>query len=504
MIRGAAAGWVAVAAAVLGVSVVAAVALAPPPAVASFANEFPRAEPVVSFHPRADAPFTLDQLRRALRAGVHGVELDLRWRAADSTVVCAHDAKGLEERPSFVDALNVIFRFQGPSRTVQGDERQFYLTLDLKQEGEAYHRAILDTLRDRAPHWSTSALPGEEPRGITVVVSGSRAAFERAAPATHVDSLCLIEGEDATLRRRILDLSDRDGPLAWVALQHPTTRERIHAIHEGRDAQYGGRFNVRVYGAGRQFALAMDMGADAVNADLEEIVPMLARAKARAQEAAGAPRTAKMQTGSGFWTFQGWRVDPGSFAEFEAAWRKRASSRRTRATGLRSELLLRDEDDTTVYQAVERWEGSESWLGFITSPAAWADTSLRALLSAGVAHTTQEMVEVEDRFGAGPVAGDHVRFYHITTREGTTRAFIRAFRRANDAIRAAYPDALGAALARESNRATAFLEIVRWKSEDAWRRFAAASPPDPDADAAVRAAIGDIVTRRYVAIAISP
>jgi len=267
-----------------------ALALAPGVAAASFANEFPRAEPVVSFHPRSDQPFTLDQLRRALRAGVHGVELDLRLRASDSTVVCAHDAKGLSERPTFRAALGAILRYQGSSRSVQRDGRQFYITLDLKDQGDKYHREILRALRDRARHWSTSVLRGQEPRGITVVVSGSRAAFERAAPTTLVDSLCLIEGEDATLRGRILDLSARDGPLAWVALQHPTTRERIKALHEGRDAQYGGRFNVRVYGAGRQFARAIDMGADAVNADLEEIAPTLAHVKARATRGAATPR----------------------------------------------------------------------------------------------------------------------------------------------------------------------------------------------------------------------
>ena len=478
-------------------------ALVPGIATASFANELPRVAVVISFHPRADQPFTLDQLRRALRAGVHGVELDLRWRATDSAVVCVHDARDLAARPTFEAALDAILHFQGSSRSVQRDRRQFYITLDLKQEGDAYHRAILKALRDRAEHWSTSARPGQDARGITVVVSGSRAALERSAPATSVDSLCLVEGEDATNRKRILDLSDRDGPLAWVALQYPVTRERIRAIHEGRDAQYGGRFNVRVYGAGRQLAQAVSMGADAVNADFTEIAG--ARTAAKAAATAAAKARARTETGAdrpaGFCTLQGWKVDPRSRAEFETAWRKHANSRRARVAGWRSTLLLRSQTDPGVYRVVDRWEDRASWRRFAKSEGALADSTLGEQLPVRAsAPTTQEMVELEDRFGERSVAGDHIRFYYITTRARTARFFPRAWRRANDAIRAAHHDALGASLAWEPGRPSRFLEIVRWKSEEAWRRIAAAPPPDPDADLAIHAATSDIVTERYVAI----
>jgi len=468
--------------------------LAPRTAEASFANELPRAEPVLSFHPRADTPFTLDHLRRALRAGVHGAELDLRWRAADSTVVCSHDARDLSKRPTLAAALDAILQYQGASRSVQHDGRQFYVTLDLKEQGAAYHRAILRALRERAAHWSTSVRPGEEPRGITVVASGSRTAFEQVVPAAQLDSLCLIEREDATLRGRIFDLSDRDGPLAWVALEHPTTRERIHAIHEGRDAQFGGRFNVRVYGAGKRFADAIEMGADAVNVDLQDVAAARTRVKEGVRAGAGAePPTA----GAGYWTFQGWKVESNQRTAFEAAWRKRAAARAARTTGWRGELLLECETDAAVYRSVEHWESEAAWRRATTNAASLEGTG-------ATPHVAEKMLGAEDRFGAGPVAGDHVRFYHITARPGLARAFHRAWQRANDAIRAAYPAALGSTLVRDPGHADRLLEIVRWKSEAAWQRFIESPPPDPNADLVIRAAIGDIVTERYRAVEIAP
>jgi len=477
--------------------------LVPRLADASFANELPRAQPVLSFHPRADVPFTLGYLRRALRAGVHGAELDLRWRAADSTVVCSHSARNLRERPTLAAALDAIIHYQGSSRSVQRDGLQFYITLDLKEQGDAYHRAILRVLRDRAAHWSTAVRrPDDEPRGITVVVSASRAAFERLVPTSQLDSLCLIEREDATLRGRILDLSDRDGPLAWVALEHPTTRERIQAIHLGRDAQFGGQFNVRVYGAGKRFADAIAMGADAVNVDLEDIAAARVRAKAGA-EAGVSAEPAMVETG--YWTFESWKVDRPYRAAFEAAWRKRAAARHARATGWRGELLLQGEKDAAVYRSVEHWESEGAWKRTVSSAGPLADTGLLdALRVPGDPHSAQKMLGVEDRFGEGPVKGDHVRCYRITARRGLTRAFPRAWRRAHVAIRAAEPAALGATLLQDPGRADHYLEIVRWKSEAAWQRFIESPPPDEGADAVVRAVIAHIVTERYRAVEIAP
>ena len=475
--------------------------LAPRLAEASFANELPRAQPVLSFHPRADVPFALGTLRRALRAGVHGAELDLRWRGSDSTVVCSHSARDLRERPTLAAALDAIFQHQGSSRSVQRDGLQFYVTLDLKEQGAAYHRAILRALHERAAHWSTSARPGEEARGITVVVSASRAAFERLVPTAQLDSLCLIEREDATLRGRILDLSDRDSPLAWVALEHPTTRERIQAIHLGRDAQFGGQFNVRVYGASKRFADAITTGADAVNVNLEDI----AAAQALAKTTGGARQEPSTSAAAGHWTFEGWKVDRPYRAAFEAAWRKRAAERRARVAGWRGELLLRSEADAAVYRSVEHWENEQVWRRTVTVAGPLAGTGLLdALRASGGPHSAQKMLGLEERFGAGPVKGDHVRFYRITARHGLTRAFHRAWRRANVAIRAAEPAALGATLLRDPGRADHYLEIVRWKSEAAWQRFIESPPPDEDADAVIRAAIANIVTERYRAVEIAP
>ncbi|HKQ18528.1 MAG TPA: antibiotic biosynthesis monooxygenase [Candidatus Eisenbacteria bacterium] len=457
----------------------------------SCANELPRAPLVVTFHPRSDTPFTIDQLRAALRAGANGAEFDLRWRAKDSAVVCAHDVRDVGRSPTLTDALDAILAVRGRSPSVLKDGLQFYVTLDLKESGAQYHRAIFDALRERADHWSMSARPGMAPRGITVVVSGMAAPLERvAALFGEIDDLCVVEGRN--LDRRVLDLSDRDGPLGWVALQHPVTRERIRALHEGRDAQYHGRYNVRVYGAGRRHSDAIAAGADAVNADLEEIARVRKLGAARPKAAAGATTTATD------WILQDWRVNSSARARFEAAWRARATARRARVKGWRGEVLLRSLDDAAIYRVVERWDGRE-WKRSSRAGAA-------ALAAGGgkpISGSRMELTEVEDRLGTAPIAGDHVRIYRIRARPGTARSFHRAWRRANDAIRGAYPKALGSSLLRDPGQADALVEIVRWKSEAAWRRFIDAPPPDADADAAIRAAIGDLVTKRYEAIGIA-
>ena len=458
----------------------------------SCANELPRAPLVVTFHPRSDTPFTIDQLRAALRAGANGAELDLRWRAKDSAVVCAHDARDVGRAPTLAEALDAILAVQGRSPSVQKDALQFYVTLDLKESGPAYHRAILDALRARAAHWSMSVRPGDGPRGITVIVSGMAAPLEHAAASGGgIDGLCVVEGRN--LDRRVLDLSDRDGPLGWVALQHPATRERIRALHEGRDAQYRGRYNVRVYGAGRRHSDAIAAGADAVNADLDEIARVRDQGAARSKAATGAAAT---DATAAIWVLQDWRVDPRARARFEAAWRARAAARRARVKGWRGEVLLRSLDDAVVYRVVERWGGPEPWKRSSRAGAA-------ALAAGGgkpAPGSRMELTEVEDRLGTAPIAGDHVRFYRIRARPGMARSFHRAWRRANDAIRAAHPSALGSSLLRDPGRADALVEIVRWKSEVAWRRFVDAAPPDRDADAAIRAAITDFVADSYVVI----
>lgn len=232
-----------------------------------YIHEFPHPDAVVQFHPRGDQAFRLEHLVRALGLGASGAELDLQWRAADSTVVCGHDRRGLEARPTLEQALQSIFAFQGPRASVRGDGRQFFVVLDLKDERPAFHRGLIGILAAQGARFSNSASPSSGPRGITVVITGFRAALERSIPAAVLDSLCVIEGRDYGARIRNVGM----GRFQWLALDYPIDRTRVRDIHEGRDGRARGSFHVRVVAAGKHVARAIEAGADAVNADLDQI-----------------------------------------------------------------------------------------------------------------------------------------------------------------------------------------------------------------------------------------
>jgi heme-degrading monooxygenase HmoA len=468
---------------------------------AGFIHEYPRAPLVLQLHPRDDQPFTLTQIERALRAGAHAVELDLRWRADDGAVVCSHGPHDLAERPTLDAVIGAIIRFQGGAPTVRGDGMQFYLVLDLKEDSPALHGRLLDVLRRHASAWSNAARPGSGPRGITVVVSGAREAFERSAQAAGVDSLCLFEGRD--YGTRILDLSDRNGTFQWVSLKHRVDHERIRALQAGRDRAIPGRFNVRVYGARGRAAGYIRAGADAVNLDSDELEAEWARPPRRPVQSAPDSRARgpiPAAAGHPIWISQEWNVGPQAGRAFEAAWRRRAEARHGAAPGWLGRLLLRGARDTVVYRGFERWrdraalEGAAAVGGIPDTTGPGPRVAHEAPLSERVC------MEIESRLG-GPVRrGELVRVHRFLVRPGMERSFERAWRRANAAIRSAHPAARGAALLRDPSRPDLMVEIVHWTTREAWRRFASAVPPDPDADAAIREAIVNVEIEEYEGI----
>ena len=250
------------------------------PTAAATLHEFSHPPIAVQFHPRGDRRFQVSDLERALLLGVSAAELDLRWREADSSAVCAHDRRDVHVAPTLAAALDMLFGFQGERHTVQGDGLQFFLVLDLKEERPAFHRALVRVLAGRAAHWASSGSPTPNPRGITLVISGFRAALERSIPPAALDTLCIVEGRDYGARVQV-----QEGPsrFQWLTVDDPIDRERVRDLHEGRDPRARGRFNVRVVGAGSHLKRDVAAGADAVNADLEEIPSAIRVVRASAE-----------------------------------------------------------------------------------------------------------------------------------------------------------------------------------------------------------------------------
>ena len=231
--------------------------------------ELPHPRLIVQLHPRADTPFMLSDIDRALAAGVHGIELDLRLRAEDGAVVCSHSPSGLEDRPTLSESIERILERGRGSGSVLGDGLQFFIVLDAKEHSPRLYRGIVETLRRYADSWSTAAAPGDSARGITVVVSGEAPGLASFAGAATLDSLCILEGTD--YRDRIRNISPKSGRFQWISIPHPGERGRIRALHLGVDLAEAGEFNVRVYGCHRSLAACAAAGADAVNADLDEL-----------------------------------------------------------------------------------------------------------------------------------------------------------------------------------------------------------------------------------------
>ena len=485
------------------VAVIAATALHAAPGLASFIHELPRPPVVLQLHPAPGKAFLLEDLDRALDRGASAVELDLRYRPADRAVVCAHDASFRNEAPTLAHALDRILQHQGGSSSVRGDGLQFFVVLDLKETEASLYQGVLRVLRDRAERWSTSATPGSGPRGITILVTGkphARDAFRSSTPPATLDSLCIVEGVD--YGDRILDLSERLGTFQWIALDQSKDRSRIERLRDERSRGRRGAFNVRVYGGRSAYRSSIEGGFDAVNVngeDLESAVRLASLSTKRAAWDTSERSRSGRASATPVWILQGWKVAVSRQEPFERAWAQRERGRVPTGKDRNRAFLMRDEN-SAAFRAVERWKDRAMWRRFVDRRASPSDTAgLKALEALSDGESQGEWVEIEDRFGARPARGDYVRFYQLQIHPGARHGFVRAWDRANRAIVKRHRAALGAALLESADGAS-LLEIVRWSSEAEWRRFAGSPPPDPDADATIRAALRENVIESYTIV----
>lgn len=237
----------------------------------TFIRELPHPRVVAHYHPRAGMQFLLWHARFALNHNAHALELDLHMRGND--VICNHDGP-TPQSPRLRDVIQEIVQFQGQKASVHGDDRQFFLVLEPKDNNPALFQQVFDILGENLAHLSTAVRPGDSPRGLTVVITGAwlhqfRAQFADRIP--DLDRRCILENHDYTTE--IQNLSDNEIPFQWTAIQHPGEYGRVNALHSGADRQLAGRYNIRVWGAGRYIHDAFFSGADSINCDHEQLVP---------------------------------------------------------------------------------------------------------------------------------------------------------------------------------------------------------------------------------------
>ena len=246
-------------------------------------HEYPHPAVVVHFHPRpaVDGSFRLAHALYALEQRAHAIELDLHYRASDGQAVCNHDGP-TPDSPTLEQVVAAIMaRLSGGS--MYGDGRQFFLVLEPKMEDSRLFEIIYQVLDRHRAYLSTAVSPGDPPRGVTAVITGSyrdrflehlSGRFSREA----VNRLCIVEGEDYT--GQITNLSPT--PFQWWgATRHDGQRGLVNRLHAGQAPERRGQYHLRVYfdraitadQRRNNLRLALASGADAINCDRDELAP---------------------------------------------------------------------------------------------------------------------------------------------------------------------------------------------------------------------------------------
>ena len=235
----------------------------------TYIHEFPHPRMAVLWHPTSKQ-FTLDDLQYALLHGVRSVEVDVHLRPSDGRVVCNHD-RPTEDSPVLEQVIERVLTHKGASRTVHNDGLQFLLVLEPKANSPRLFDGIASVLDRYARHFSTSVPQSGSPRGITVVITGSYPReFHAHFAQERVNRLCVAETHDYT--GEITNLAADGTGFQWASLRYADgIRARVAALHNGTDPSIPGRFNVRIWDGHKNMDKALASGADAVNADKDEI-----------------------------------------------------------------------------------------------------------------------------------------------------------------------------------------------------------------------------------------
>lgn len=249
--------------------------------VITYIHEFPRPPVVAHFHPDSNdgGDFAPDHVQRALTAGVGAIEVDLRYRASDAAVACNHD-RAKATSPTLNEVIDLIVEHQGRAETVHGDGKQFFLVLEPKESTTQLFEQMYAVLGRYAHLLSTAVGPGDGPRPVTIVLTGSFHKLCHGFLSGRYGSAPnrLFISEDVDYTGVVVDISPRRDALTyqWTVLRRgrrEVPRGRINALHLGADPHLPGRFNVRVWDTKTDddLRLAVAAGADSVNCNLSKV-----------------------------------------------------------------------------------------------------------------------------------------------------------------------------------------------------------------------------------------
>jgi hypothetical protein len=239
---------------------------------ASHIHEFPHPRLVLCYdHPPELDADNLAAFTRALDRGVACLELHLRWRAADHTIVCAHDDNQVtDQSPTFAQAMGLILDRKADKPTVYPDGKQFFVVLAIMDTDDPVTDHLFAVLQQYRAVLSTAVKPNDPPRPLTFLLTGGTDQFFAKYHGQGINELAIKEGT-AYADGEIVNLSHPPIPFRWSLFHHDDDEERgkVNVCH--RD-----QANVRIWYdsddlGGDDIRAILATGADAQNTRYEDL-----------------------------------------------------------------------------------------------------------------------------------------------------------------------------------------------------------------------------------------
>jgi hypothetical protein len=235
------------------------------PLMASHIHEFPHPRLVLCYdHPPELGADNLAAFTRALDRGVSCLELHLQWRAADHTIVCAHDDV-TDQSPTFAQAMGLILDRKADKPTVYPDGKQFFAALEIMDTHDPVTDHLFAVLQQYRAVLSTAVGPKDPPRPLTFLLTGGTDQFYAKYQGHRINKLAIKEGT-AYADGEIVNLSNPPIPFRWNLFKHDDDEERgkVNVCHRDQQA------NVRIWYdspnlGGDDIRAILATGADAQN-----------------------------------------------------------------------------------------------------------------------------------------------------------------------------------------------------------------------------------------------
>jgi heme-degrading monooxygenase HmoA len=176
--------------------------------------------------------------------------------------------------------------------------------------------------------------------------------------------------------------------------------------------------------------------------------------------------------------FSRWTVSANREDDFISAWGAAMRQNLTASKDFRGGFLLRSQKERTQFLAIELWTSIRSWHAFQARSSAFYRDSVQSIVSS---HSTEALDQIFDRLETSEWKRRLVRIYGLRVEEKNRNVFIDTWLKVNMSIGAKVDGARGGLLLNDRGDRSMFYEVVRWDSMDAWKRFIAAPPADPEA-----------------------